>query len=65
MNKRTDNDLLLARAWAMFTSAERSAFADLFTMSDGMDAEQALDHLTMLADEWIEELRTEKARIKK
>jgi len=55
---RTDQELILARAWAMLSSVEREAIADAF--AEGHVTFIGQRGLDKLADEWIEELRVEK-----
>ncbi len=60
--KRTDHELLLARAWAMFTEAERTAIVDYLGGDDPHRLDNAAVRLDKLADDWIEELRAEKKK---
>lgn len=54
----TDDNRTLARAWAMLTGAERDVIEEGLYGSDRT-------YLDKLAEDWIEELRAEKAKTTK
>jgi len=59
---RTDQELILARAWAMLAEPEREAIEDAF--AEGHVTYIGRVGLDKLAEDWTEELRAEKAKIK-
>lgn len=54
----TDQELILARAWAMLSDVERDAISGAFVGPPGTYVGRA--KLNKLAEDWIEELRVAK-----